>query len=58
MAMRCTKEPSLSCTACQVISEISSGAPAMLRSNVSVLASVNCARNIRAPMLVPDPVVR
>src|SRR5580700_8295643 len=38
----CTEEPSLSCTVCQKISEMSSGAPEMLRSKEIVFAEVHC----------------
>ncbi len=52
-----TKDPSLSSTACQLISVMSSGEPEMLRSNVTVVAFVSRARSIRAPISAPPPAV-
>ena len=55
---RCTVEPSLNSTACHEISGMSSGDPAMPRSNVIVVELVSCARSVRAPKSGPAPAVR
>ena len=52
---RITSEPSRSSTACQKISGMSSPVPGIARSILIVVASISCARSIRAPMSASMP---